>query len=226
MKNILIVEDEKNIAELLTYNLEKEKYRVDWGEDGNRGWNLFESKRYDLIILDLMLPKLSGLDLCTKIRKLDGDVPIIMLTAKSTEEDKVRGLNIGADDYITKPFSIVELLARINVIFRRLDRENRKKSRTLGRLTIDFDSYLVFKDDKEVDLTLKEFELLRLLLEHEGEVLSRDRILEEVWGYDFTGETRTVDVHIRTLRTKIELDPREPEYIKTVRGVGYRFGMV
>lgn len=225
MERILIVEDEKNIAELLEYNLINNNYDVDIAYDGEEAWNLYLSETYELILLDLMLPKINGIELCQKIRDIDIDIPIIMLTAKSSELDKIKGLNIGADDYITKPFSVKELLARINVIFRRVKKKD-KLIKTIGDLVINFDSYILYKDSKEIDLTLKEFELLRLLVESYGEVVKRDTILEKVWGYNFVGETRTVDVHIRNLRAKIEDDPSKPQYIKTVRGVGYIMGMM
>lgn len=225
MKHILIVEDEKNIIELLKYNLENNNYTVDYATDGREGLELFTENKYDLILLDLMIPKINGLDLCKKIRSVDSQIPIIMLTAKSTENDKVKGLNIGADDYITKPFSVNELLARINVLFRRSNNKD-TKTKQYGNLYFDFDNYIVYKNEEEVDLTLKEFDLLRLLIKNNGKPTSREEILEKVWGYEFIGETRTVDVHIRNIRSKIEADDKNPEYIKTVRGIGYRFGMI
>lgn len=225
MKHILIVEDEKNIIELLKYNLENNNYTTDYATDGREGLELFTENKYDLILLDLMIPKINGLDLCKKIRSVDSQIPIIMLTAKSTENDKVKGLNIGADDYITKPFSVNELLARINVLFRRSNNKD-TKTKQYGNLYFDFDNYIVYKNEEEVDLTLKEFDLLRLLIKNNGKPTSREEILEKVWGYEFIGETRTVDVHIRNIRSKIEADDKNPEYIKTVRGIGYRFGMI
>lgn len=226
MKKILIIEDEKNIVELLKYNLEKNNYSTDYAYDGREGLRLFEKNKYDLILLDLMLPEISGLELCKLMKKEDENIPIIMLTAKSRESDKIDGLNLGADDYITKPFSVKELLARINALFRRIDIKDRKDIENYGNIRINYDKYEVRKNEEVVDLTLKEFELLKLLIENKGNPVSRDEILETVWGYKFIGETRTVDVYIRNLRSKIERDDSNPEYIKTVRGIGYRFGML
>lgn len=222
MKHILIVEDEKNIVELLKYNLESRGYKVSYSYDGCNGLKLFNENKYDLILLDLMLPYIDGIELCKRIRQVDLEIPIIILTAKSSETDKILGLNKGADDYITKPFSIKELIARIEAILRRTGSKSSKLK--IADLYIDFDKHLVCKNEKELDLTLKEFNLLKLLISREGNPLTREEILEEVWGYEFIGETRTVDVHIRNLRAKIETDDKKPAYIITVRGIGYKFG--
>lgn len=225
MEKILIVEDEKNIVELLKYNLEKNDYSTDYAYDGEEGLNLFKNNKYDLILLDLMLPKITGLELCEKMKEINSEIPIIMLTAKSRETDKIEGLNIGADDYITKPFSINEVLARINALLRRVNRKNKNNKEIYGELEIDYKKYEVKIRDNIIELTLKEFELLKLLIDNKENPVSRDEILEKVWGYKFVGETRTVDVHIRNLRSKIEEDDSNPEYIKTVRGIGYKFGI-
>lgn len=225
MEKILIVEDEKNIVELLKYNLEKNDYSTDYAYDGEEGLNLFKNNKYDLILLDLMLPKITGLELCEKMKEINSEIPIIMLTAKSRETDKIEGLNIGADDYITKPFSINEVLARINALLRRVNRKNKNNKEIYGELEIDYKKYEVKIRDHIIELTLKEFELLKLLIDNKENPVSRDEILEKVWGYKFVGETRTVDVHIRNLRSKIEKDDSNPEYIKTVRGIGYKFGI-
>ena len=175
-----------------------------------------------------MLPKIDGIEVCKRLKREDSHIPIIMLTAKSSEADKVLGLNIGADDYITKPFSIKELIARVNALLRRIgetEKQNGGVIINLGNLRVDLERHEVEKNGELLDLTLKEFELLRILLENKGKVLSRNILLDKVWGYDFYGETRTVDVHVRNLRKKIEDDDRNPQYIETVRGVGYRIGL-
>ncbi len=223
---ILVVDDEIHIVELVKYNLENQGYSVKTAYDGEEALNLISRERFDLIILDLMLPLIDGLEVC-KILKRDQskDIPIIMLTAKTSETDKVYGLEIGADDYITKPFSIKELTARVKAVLRRSGEKNKEfneKIIILGDVKIDLEKYEVTKDGIPIELTLKEFELLRILLENSGKVLSRNTLLDMVWGYDYYGETRTVDVHIRNLRKKIEQDDKNPQYIETVRGVGYK----
>lgn len=225
---ILVVDDEPSIVELLKYNLENSGYEVKQAYDGEEALNIVSKERFDLIILDLMLPKIDGIEVCKRLKEEYFHIPIIMLTAKSSEADKVLGLNIGADDYITKPFSIKELIARVNALLRRIgeiEKQNDRKIINIGNLKIDLERHEVEKNGELLDLTLKEFELLRILVENKGKVLSRNVLLDRVWGYDFYGETRTVDVHIRNLRKKIEDDDKKPQYIETVRGVGYRIGL-
>ncbi|MCF6460018.1 response regulator transcription factor [Clostridium sp. Cult3] len=225
---ILVVDDEPSIVELLKYNLENSGYEIKEAYDGVEALNMVSEERFDLIILDLMLPKIDGIEVCKRLKREDSHIPIIMLTAKSSEADKVLGLNIGADDYITKPFSIKELIARVNALLRRIgetEKQNGGVIINLGNLRVDLERHEVEKNGELLDLTLKEFELLRILLENKGKVLSRNILLDKVWGYDFYGETRTVDVHVRNLRKKIEDDDRNPQYIETVRGVGYRIGL-
>lgn len=225
---ILVVDDEKHIVELLKYNLENNKYIVSVAYDGLEALEKIKKEKFDLILLDLMLPKIHGIDLCKKLKnnKETSNIPIIMLTAKSSEMDKVTGLEIGADDYITKPFSVREVLARVKAVLRRSKADTKKnlgKIIKIDKITIDLESYEVTKDNQVVDLTHKEFLLLKILAENRGKVLSRNVLLDMVWGYDYFGETRTVDVHIRNLRKKIEDDDKNPKYIETVRGVGYKF---
>jgi two-component system alkaline phosphatase synthesis response regulator PhoP len=225
---ILVVDDEYNIVELVKYNLENSGYEVKEAYDGEEALDMISMERFDLIILDLMLPKIDGIEVCKRLKREEPYIPIIMLTAKSSEADKVLGLDIGADDYITKPFSIRELLARVNAVLRRSTESPKiidERIIYLGNLEIDLERHEVRKNGELIDLTLKEFELLRILLENKGKVLSRNTLLDRVWGYDFYGETRTVDVHVRNLRKKIEEDDKNPQYIETVRGVGYRVGL-
>lgn len=225
---ILVVDDEHSIVELLKYNLENSGYEVKEAYDGEEALNMVSQERFDLIILDLMLPKIDGIEVCKRLKEEYFHIPIIMLTAKSSEADKVLGLNIGADDYITKPFSVKELIARVNALLRligEMEKQNDREIINIGKLKIDLERHEVEKNGKLLDLTLKEFELLRILVENKGKVLSRNILLDRVWGYDFYGETRTVDVHIRNLRKKIEDDDKNPQYIETVRGVGYRIGL-
>lgn len=225
-QTILVIEDEIHILELLRYNLEAAGYNVILSENGKDGIDKCFEAFPDLILLDLMLPDIDGLDICKTIKRNEKtkDIPIIMLTAKSEEFDKVLGLELGADDYITKPFSIRELLARIKVVLRRSAQNEIEKEEIIkfGDITIDTQKHLVYKNDKILDLTLKEFELLTLLALNIGKVLTRDYLLDKVWGYEYAGETRTVDVHIRHLRKKIEDDDKAPVYIETVRGIGYK----
>ena len=228
---ILVVEDEKNIRELIRFNLEKNGYKVETADNGADGFQMAESGEFDLLLLDIMLPKMDGLDICKKVRngtKAPG-IPIIMLTAKNEEIDKVLGLELGADDYISKPFGIKELIARIKANLRRsnmTEEIDRNKSAELvakiGRLEIDFDGFLVKKEGSPISLTLKEFEILRVLVKNKGKVFSREALLLNVWGYDYMGDARTVDVHIRHLRSKIGDDEAEKPIIETIRGVGYR----
>lgn len=223
-EKILIIDDELHIVELLKYNLEANGYKVIYELNGKNGFETAVEKRPDLILLDIMLPEMDGFDVCKALKKdkeLE-NIPIIMLTAKSEEFDKILGLEIGAEDYITKPFSVRELLARIKVVLRRNVKEDSSKIIKLGNLEIDMDRHEVTKNGKKIDLTLKEFELLKLLVFNKGKVLTRDFLLDKVWGYEYYGETRTVDVHVRHLRQKIEDDDKNPRYIETVRGIGYK----
>jgi two-component system alkaline phosphatase synthesis response regulator PhoP len=210
--------------------LEKEGYIVDFAFDGMAALEKIQAEKPDLVVLDLMLPKLDGLEVCRRIRQEKSHVPILMLTAKSDEFDKVLGLELGADDYMTKPFSPRELTARVKAILRRMEavREVHQEKQgghriEIGELMIDPEAYEVTRGGKEVELTPKEFELLLYMANHRGKVLSRDQLLNAVWNYDFVGDSRIVDVHVSHLRDKIEEDSRNPVYIKTVRGIGYKF---
>jgi DNA-binding response OmpR family regulator len=224
LTRILIVEDDPSILLGLERNLKFEGYEVMSAEDGERGLRLAVDKSPDLIVLDIMLPKLNGYELCRHLRKIKISVPIIMLTARGQEIDKVMGLELGADDYVTKPFSIVELLARIQAVLRRTKRfEQEMTSFTFGNVEIDFERHTVMKDGELLDLSAREFDLLKFLISNNGKALSRSEILNEVWGYDYYGTQRTVDNLISNLRQKLETDPDNPEYILTVWGVGYRF---
>lgn len=229
-KKILVVEDEQSIIKLVQFNLEKAGYQVDVATDGQMALEKVHNTKPDLVVLDLMLPKVDGLEVCRKIRQERQHIPILILTAKSDEFDKVLGLELGADDYMTKPFSPRELTARIKAIFRRVDaiREaqnstQQKRQIHVGELLIDLDGYEVIYKGKKIDLTPKEFELLVFMANHRGKVLSRDQLLNTVWNYDYIGDSRIVDVHVSHLRDKIEQDSRNPVYIKTVRGIGYKF---
>lgn len=225
MSKILVVEDDANIRELLQYNLEKEGYEVKTAEDGNKGLQKIETKWPDLVILDLMIPYRDGLEICRIMRSNSelNHIPIIILTAKGEEIDRVLGLEMGADDYVTKPFSVREIIARIKALFRRTNMQNETKNSTSevlsrGSLTINKDTYEVLLGEKKIELTNKEFQLLYLLASQPGKVYTRDYLLEQVWGYDYLGDSRTVDVHIRHLRQKLDED-----LIETIRGVGYKF---
>ncbi|VTS98689.1 response regulator YycF [Streptococcus dysgalactiae] len=230
MKKILIVDDEKPISDIIKFNLTKEGYDIVTAFDGREAVTIFEEEKPDLIILDLMLPELDGLEVAKEIRKTS-HVPIIMLSAKDSEFDKVIGLEIGADDYVTKPFSNRELLARVKAHLRRTEtfetavaEENASSGSqelTIGNLQILPDAFVAKKHGKEVELTHREFELLHHLANHMGQVMTREHLLETVWGYDYFGDVRTVDVTVRRLREKIEDTPSRPEYILTRRGVGY-----
>jgi two-component system, OmpR family, response regulator RegX3 len=225
MPKLLLVEDEKSIAEGLAITLEAEGFQVAWVKDGLDAIPAWERVRPDLVILDLMLPGMSGTEICRTLRSRS-DVPIIMLTAREAEVDRVVGLELGADDYVTKPFSTRELLARIKAILRRapmtesLDEEVPVEA---SGVRVDRVRHEVQVDGASVDLPPKEFDLLAFLVEHAGRVLTRGQLIDEVWGSDYVGDTKTLDVHIRRLRTRIERDPHAPERIQTVRGVGYRF---
>lgn len=223
MHKLLIVEDNVDLANGLEVNLKKEGYKILKTVTGEDGLKIAIRDCPDLIILDIMLPGISGLDVCRELRNKSIDIPIIMLTAKSDEMDRVVGLELGADDYITKPFGIRELLARIRVCLRRQSQQIEMPRYSFGRVTIDFEKYRVTVKNKELDLTQKEFDLLRYLIRNRESVLSRDRLLDEVWGYDSYPTTRTVDTHILKLRKKLEDDPANPKYILSVYGGGYKF---
>jgi DNA-binding response OmpR family regulator len=223
---ILLVDDEDSIQKLLAYPLEREGFRVLQARDGEDALRLFQSERVDLVVLDLMLPKLDGLEVCKRLRA-ESEVPIIMLTARDDELDKVLGLELGADDYITKPFSIREFRSRVRALLRRASASRQPGPDgdliSLDGLEIDLARRSVEVRSEQVQLTYVEFELLRILASHPGRVYSRRMLLESLWGGADYREPRTIDVHVRHLREKLELDPAEPEYILTVRGVGYRF---
>ncbi|WP_099187966.1 response regulator transcription factor [Tepidibacter mesophilus] len=224
--NILVVDDEEHIVELLKFNLEIEGYNIQVSYDGFDAFIKARDLKPDLILLDRMLPNIDGLEVLKKIREDNSikNIPVIMLTAKTMEKDKIDGLEVGADDYISKPFSIKEVLARVKAVLRRYNsnKPEKKTSIELGNIRIDLQNYEVFKGSKKIDLTLKEFELLKLLVQNHGKVLSRNFLLDKIWGYEYFGETRTVDVHIRHLRKKIEDDEK---YIETIRGVGYKVNL-
>lgn len=224
-KKILIVDDEDHIRELLKFNLEKNGYIVYMANDGLNGLKLAREKQVDLILLDLMLPGMDGFEVCKEIRRdnIISNVPIIMLTAKSEEIDKILGLELGADDYITKPFSIRELSARIKALLRRSNVKYDNEILRFGNVTLNLQTREVLKHGKKLDFTLKEFEVLKLLIQNKGKILTREILLDKIWGYEYIGETRTVDVHIRHIRKKIEEDDKKPIYIQTIRGVGYKF---
>ncbi|MBU3141954.1 response regulator [Clostridium sp. CF012] len=224
-EKILVVDDEEHIQELIKFNLEKSGYKVICAGDGIEAIKLLKEQLPQLMLLDLMLPGMDGLDVCKEIRKDSSmaNMPIIMITAKGEEIDKIIGLELGADDYITKPFSVRELVARIKAILRRTNMQLVEKTFNIGNLAIDFGKHEVIKSESKIDLTLKEFELLEILIKNKGRVMTRDFLLDKIWGYEYLGETRTVDVHIRHLRQKIEEDDKNPAYIQTIRGIGYRF---
>ncbi len=225
MYKILVVEDEKLISDIIKFSLEKEGYQVIRAYDGNEALRLFEEHDPDLVLLDIMLPSKDGFEVCKEIRKV-GNKPIIMLTAKDTEIDTVFGLEIGADDYVTKPFSNRELMARIKALLRRYhtdDSLNTEADIKVGEIRINEKTYEVHKREELLNLTHREFELLRYFARRKGVVLTREHLLQAVWGYDYFGDERTVDVTIRRLREKVEDDPSNPEYIITKRGLGYYF---
>ena len=225
-KKVLVVDDEEYIVELLTYNFMGAGYDVISANDGLEALKLIYEERPDIILLDLMLPGKDGLDICKEIRsnKEIANIPVIMLTAKSEELDKILGLELGADDYVTKPFSVREVIARVKALLRRSGTvENFSEEVTYGDLVANFEKREIKIKDKVIELTLKEFELLEVLIRNKGKILTRERLLEKIWGYEYIGETRTVDVHIRYLRKKVEEDDKNPKLIETIRGVGYRF---
>ena len=223
---ILVVDDEKVLVKGICFNLRSEGYEVDVGYDGAQAVELARNNDYDLIILDLMMPKIDGLQACVKIREFS-NVPIIMLTARSEDADKIIGLESGADDYITKPFNILELKARIRALIRRAgmatsgNRNEVKETLSAGHITLDLAQRVAIKNGEIVDLTVKEFDLMELLMRNPGRVYSRENLLDLVWGYEYQGDYRTVDVHIRRLREKLELNPASPGLIMTKWGVGY-----
>lgn len=223
-RTILVVDDEPVLRETLAEALEADGFRVLMAADGREALSQFREHQPDLVVLDLMLPELSGIEVCRIIRAESG-VPIVMLTAKSSELDKVVGLELGADDYVTKPFSLRELSARIRALLRRSEQvaEAPAPGVELGTLTVDLAGHRLLRDGERVPLKPKVFELLAYLLRHPGQVLTREQLLEQVWGYDYAGETRTVDVHVHWLRAAIEPAPATPIYLHTVRGVGYVF---
>ena len=224
-KRILIVDDEPLIVKGLKYSLESDGYETDSAADGEEAVNKFFAGQYDLILLEVMLPKIEGLEVCQRIRERS-NVPIIMLTAKGDDMDKILGLEYGADDYMTKPFNILEVKARIKTIFRRTamtQRDSGQRIITVRDMQLNLNNRSVTVDGKEVNLTAKEFDLLQLFATNRGKVFSRENLLETIWKYDYLGDLRTVDVHIRRLREKIERVPSQPEYIFTKWGVGYYF---
>ena len=226
-KTVLIVEDEQNIVDILSFNLSREGYDTLEAYDGPTGLQLALEQNPDLILLDLMLPGMNGFDVCAKIRQSGNAIPIIMLTAREEEEDKVLGLELGADDYITKPFSMRELLARVKANIRRSAMAPSVPSHKLelGRITVDEQAMTVSKDGAPLDLSQREYELVHTLATHRGQVLSREALMEQVWNYEgYVGDVRAVDVAIRRLREKIEDDPADPKFILTRRGLGYAFG--
>ena len=226
-KTVLIVEDEKSIVDILRFNLEKDDYAVETAYDGEAGLRLAVEKNPDLVLLDLMLPKMNGFDVCRRLRERGSNVPIIILTAREEEGDKVQGLELGADDYITKPFSMRELMARVKANIRRTAMGQPAAGAAMsagGGLTINTESYQVSKNNRPIDLTQREYELLTFLASHPGKVYSRTDLMEQVWNYGYVGDdVRTVDVTVRRLREKIEDDPASPALILTRRGVGYYF---
>jgi two-component system, OmpR family, alkaline phosphatase synthesis response regulator PhoP len=230
MKNkILVVDDEQSIVTLLQYNLEQAGYEVITAMDGEEGKQMAETQSPDIIVLDLMLPKMDGMEVCKQLRQKSIMTPILMLTAKDDELDKILGLELGADDYMVKPFSPREVIARVKAILRRTqvqtgnDASDKETGQlVIGNLSINSDKYEAHFNGNLLELTLKEFELLLYLAQNKGRVLTRDQLLSSVWNYDFAGDTRIVDVHISHLREKVEVDTKKPVYIKTIRGLGYK----
>jgi len=229
MQKILVVDDEKNIVDIIKFNLKREGYDVITAENGREAIEKNEAEKPDLIMLDIMMPEVDGYEACRKIRE-KYNTPIIMLTARAEELDKVLGLELGADDYVTKPFGVRELMARVKANLRKRAPVQEEKpavpenSMVYGKLVIDMDMFEVKKGNEKVDLTLREFELLKFLAAEKGQVFSREALMEKVWGYDYYGDVRTVDVTVRRLREKLEDDPAKPVYVLTKRGVGYYFG--
>nr|WP_303269565.1 response regulator transcription factor [uncultured Clostridium sp.] len=223
---ILVVDDEEHILELIRYNLDAAGYDVIEASDGDDAVKNAINEVPDLILLDLMLPGKDGYDVCRELRSngKTKSVPIIMLTAKSEEIDKILGLELGADDYITKPFSVRELMARVKAVLRRYTKSDESSEKfVFGDIEADFENHSVICAGEKIELTLKEFELLEVLVKNRGKILTREMLLDKIWGYEYIGESRTVDVHIRYLRKKVEKDDKNPKFIETIRGVGYRF---
>jgi DNA-binding response OmpR family regulator len=221
---VLVVEDDPGILRTVADNLRFEQYDVVTATDGETAFALYHSERPDLIVLDLMLPRMSGLELCQQLRTRDAQVPVLMLTARSEEADRVRGLDLGGDDYVTKPFSVPELMARVRALLRRASAEpGLPSSVRFGRVEVDFRRYEAQREGRPVELTRKEFALLRFLASREDTVVTRDELLNKVWGFESYPLTRTVDNHIASLRAKLEADPGRPIHIQTVHGVGYKF---
>ena len=224
---VMVVDDEQSIVDILRFNLEKEGFSVYTGNNGLEALEIFEKEQPDLVILDVMMPLMDGLEVCRKIRE-KSNVPVLMLTARAEEVDKVLGLELGADDYITKPFSVRELMARVRTNIRRsasitAQLQQKKMSQSAGDLVLDMEKYEVRKRGELLDVTLREMELLRFLMENRGQIFSREVLMEKVWSYEHYGDVRTVDVTVRRLREKIEDEPGTPEYILTQRGIGYYF---
>jgi DNA-binding response OmpR family regulator len=228
---VLLVEDEKSIADGIIYNLKNEGLKVTHVDEGKIALDIFDEEHFDLLILDIMLPEVSGLEICQSIRK-SSNVPIIMLTAKDDENDKIRGLEMGADDYITKPFSVKELISRIKAVLRRtknsellngLDEDiNSVKEIKIGNIAMNPLRYEARIDDELIELRPREFELLYYLCENAGNIVSRDKLFSKVWGYSFAGNSKTLDVHIQRIRERIEVNPKSPQRLTTIRGVGYK----
>jgi DNA-binding response OmpR family regulator len=223
VKTILIIEDDISILRVIKDNLQHEGYQVITETNGKKGLILALEKKPDMLLLDIMLPGINGYEICRKLKKEEPELPIIMITARGSEMDKVSGLDIGADDYITKPFSIPELLARIRAVFRRSDQDSDPVQYSFGNVKIDFKKYRTFVNNKEVKLSGKEYAIMEYFIKHEGEVVHRYELLDEVWGYDTIPTTRTVDNFILDLRKKLEVNPSKPKFIISIRGVGYRF---
>ncbi len=224
---VLVVEDEDSFVDALTVGLAREGFRVQVARDGAQALDLFDVVRPDLVLLDVMLPKVSGIDVCRELRRRS-KVPIIMVTAKGAEIDTVVGLEVGADDYVTKPYRLRELVARMRAVLRRAPGDDQRPSSgtevlQVGEVCLDPERHEVTIRGAEVSLPLKEFELLALLLEHAGRVLTRDTLIDRIWGHDYVGDTKTLDVHIKRLRAKVELDPAHPTLITTIRGLGYKY---
>ena len=226
MTHVLIVEDEVSFSDALSFMLRKEGFEVSVAADGNTGLEIFSRQGADIVLLDVMLPGISGTEVCRQLRQVS-KVPIIMLTAKDGEIDKVVGLELGADDYVTKPFSSRELVARVRAVLRRQsaieEADPGASELKSGPVVMDVDRHTVFVNGEEVKLPLKEFELLELLLRNAGRVLTRTQLIDRIWGSNYVGDTKTLDVHVKRLRSKIEPDPAHPRYLETVRGLGYKF---
>jgi DNA-binding response OmpR family regulator len=224
LRRVLIIEDDQLLAIALSAGLESEGYEARIAADGATGLRLALERDFDLIILDLMLPKTSGFDVCKQIRQAGNNVPVIFLTARNLEVEKVQGLKLGADDYVTKPFSMLELIARMEAVLRRSAREiEMPESFHFGKVKVDFKRYEATKDGAKLELSAREFNILRFLIEHRGEVVRREQLLDGVWSYDSFPTTRTVDTHIAKLRQKIEDTPNNPQYLITIHGAGYKF---